>query len=107
LRLIRVEDGDKWAEFIPHHGFRVDFQIDFQHPTIKRSRQHLTMDFSTESYVEQVSRARTFGFMKDLEFMHANNLALGGSMENAIALDEFRVLNPEYFRSHGVNQLLN
>lgn len=95
---IRVEDGDKWAEFIPHHGFRVDFKIDFQHPIIKRSCQHLTMDFSTESYVEQVSRARTFGFMKDLEFMHANNLALGGSMENAIALDDFRVLNPEGLR---------
>ena len=95
---IRVEDGEKWAEFLPYDGFRVDFQIDFEHPVIKRSRQHLVMDFSTESYVEQVSRARTFGFMKDLEFMHKNNLALGGSMENAVALDEFRVLNPEGLR---------
>lgn len=95
---IRVEDGDKWAELVPYDGFRVDFQIDFDHPVISQTRQHMQMDFSTESYIDQVSRARTFGFMKDLEYMNANNLALGGSMENAVALDEYRVLNPEGLR---------
>ncbi|BDX05598.1 UDP-3-O-acyl-N-acetylglucosamine deacetylase [Planctobacterium marinum] len=95
---IRVEDGDKWAEFVPYDGFRVDFTIDFEHPVIKQTNQRMVMDFSSESYIDDVSRARTFGFMKDLEFMHANNLALGGSMENAVALDEYRVLNQEGLR---------
>lgn len=95
---IRVEDGDKWAELRPYDGFRVDFRIDFDHPVISQTRQHMVMDFSSSSYVEEISRARTFGFMRDLEYMNANNLALGGSMENAVALDEFRVLNPEGLR---------
>lgn len=95
---VRVEDGDKWAELHPYEGFRVDFAIDFDHPAINQTRQHVVMDFSTASYVSEVSRARTFGFMRDLEYMNANNLALGGSMENAVALDEFRVLNPEGLR---------
>lgn len=95
---IRIEDGDKWAEFHPYDGFRMDFQIDFDHPVISQTRQHVVMDFSADSYVEEVSRARTFGFLKDLEYMNANNLALGGSMENAVALDEYRVLNPEGLR---------
>ncbi|MBC3765304.1 UDP-3-O-acyl-N-acetylglucosamine deacetylase [Neptunicella marina] len=95
---IRVEDGDKWAEFVPYDGFKVDFRIDFEHPVISQTRQHMVMDFDTESYVDQVSRARTFGFMRDLEYMHAHNLALGGSMENAVALDEYRVLNQEGLR---------
>ena len=95
---VRVEDGDKWAEFNPHEGFRVNFAIDFDHPAIRQTRQQMMMDFSTASYVEEISRARTFGFMRDLEYMNANNLALGGSMENAVALDEYRVLNPEGLR---------
>ncbi|MCC2616458.1 UDP-3-O-acyl-N-acetylglucosamine deacetylase [Aestuariibacter halophilus] len=95
---VRVEDGDKWAEFHPHDGFRVDFKIDFDHPVISQTRQHVVMDFDAASYIDEVSRARTFGFMKDLEYMNANNLALGGSMENAVALDEYRVLNPEGLR---------
>ncbi|GAC15593.1 UDP-3-O-acyl-N-acetylglucosamine deacetylase [Aliiglaciecola lipolytica] len=95
---VRVEDGDKWAEFHPYDGFRVDFKIDFEHPVISQTRQHVIMDFDASSYVDQVSRARTFGFMRDLEYMNANNLALGGSMENAVALDEYRVLNPEGLR---------
>ncbi|WP_026377390.1 UDP-3-O-acyl-N-acetylglucosamine deacetylase [Aestuariibacter salexigens] len=95
---VRVEDGDKWAEFLPYDGFRVDFRIDFDHPVISQTRQHMVLDFSSASYVDEVSRARTFGFMKDLEYMNAHNLALGGSMENAVALDEFRVLNPEGLR---------
>jgi len=95
---IRVEEGDKWAEFHPFDGFRVDFRIDFDHPAISQTRQHMVLDFDAESYIDEVSRARTFGFMKDLEYMNANNLALGGSMENAVALDEYRVLNPEGLR---------
>jgi UDP-3-O-[3-hydroxymyristoyl] N-acetylglucosamine deacetylase len=95
---VKVEDGDKWAQMLPFDGFRVDFEIDFDHPVIRQTRQHMMLDFSTDSYVEHVSRARTFGFMRDLEFMHANNLALGGSMDNAVALDEYRVLNQEGLR---------
>ena len=95
---VRVEDGDKWAELVPHDGFRVDFKIDFDHPVISQTRQHMVMDFDSCSYVSEVSRARTFGFMRDVEYMNANNLALGASMENAVALDEFRVLNPEGLR---------
>ncbi|WP_095497758.1 UDP-3-O-acyl-N-acetylglucosamine deacetylase [Paraferrimonas haliotis] len=95
---IRVEDGDKWAEFRPHMGFKVDFAIDFDHPEIARSQQHMVMDFSAGSFVKDVSRARTFGFMRDIEYLRANNLALGGSMENAVVLDEYKVLNPNGLR---------
>lgn len=97
-KTIRVEDGDKWAEFRPFDGFKVDFSIDFDHPAIAQTRQHCVLDFSKDSYVDEVSRARTFGFMKDLELMNSMNLALGGSMDNAVALDEFRVLNAEGLR---------
>lgn len=97
-RPVRVEEGDKWAELRPFNGFKVDFKIDFDHPAISQTRQHMVMDFNSDSYVDEVSRARTFGFMRDLEYMNANNLALGGSMENAVALDEYRVLNPEGLR---------
>jgi len=95
---VRVEEGDKWAEFHPFDGFRIDFQIDFNHPVIRQSKQHMVLDFSSDSYIDKVSRARTFGFLNDLEYMHSNNLALGGSMDNAVALDEFRVLNQEGLR---------
>ena len=95
---ICVKDGDKWAELRPFDGFKVDFKIDFDHPVISQTRQHMVMDFDSSSYVNEVSRARTFGFMRDLEYMNAHNLALGGSMENAVALDEYRVLNPEGLR---------
>ncbi|MCC4833531.1 UDP-3-O-acyl-N-acetylglucosamine deacetylase [Shewanella sp. 1_MG-2023] len=95
---IRVEDGDKWAELKPYKGFRVDFKIDFNHPEISRSQQHMVMDFSTSAFVKDISRARTFGFMQDIEYLRANNLALGGSMENAVVLDEYRVLNPDGLR---------
>ena len=95
---IRVKDGDKWAELRPFDGFKVDSRIDFDHPVISQTRQHMVMDFDSSSYVNEVSRARTFGFMRDLEYMNAHNLALGGSMENAVALDEYRVLNPEGLR---------
>ncbi len=95
---VRVEDGDKWAELRPFKGFRVDFAIDFNHPEIARSQQHMVMDFSSSAFVKDISRARTFGFMRDIEYLRANNLALGGSMENAVVLDEYRVLNPDGLR---------
>jgi UDP-3-O-[3-hydroxymyristoyl] N-acetylglucosamine deacetylase len=98
IKPIRVEEGDKWAEFHPFDGFRVDFKIDFEHPVISQTRQHVVLDFDASSYVDEVSRARTFGFMRDLEYMNSRDLALGGSMENAVALDEYRVLNPEGLR---------
>ncbi|MCL1039680.1 UDP-3-O-acyl-N-acetylglucosamine deacetylase [Shewanella corallii] len=97
-RTVRVEDGDKWAELRPFNGFRVNFAIDFAHPEIARSQQHMVMDFSTDAFVKDISRARTFGFMRDIEYLRANNLALGGSMENAVVLDEYRVLNPDGLR---------
>ena len=97
-RTVRVEDGDKWAELRPFEGFRVNFAIDFAHPEIARSQQHMVMDFSTDAFVKDISRARTFGFMRDIEYLRANNLALGGSMENAVVLDEYRVLNPDGLR---------
>ncbi len=95
---IRVEDGDKWAELKPFKGFRVDFAIDFNHPEIARSQQHMVMDFSSSAFVKDISRARTFGFMRDIEYLRANNLALGGSIKNAVVLDEYRVLNPDGLR---------
>jgi len=95
---VRVEDGDKWAEFRPHHGFRIDFEISFNHPVIADSRQHVRMDFSAASFIKEISRARTFGFLQDIEYLRANRLALGGSMDNAVVLDEFRVLNQDGLR---------
>lgn len=95
---IRVEDGDKWAELLPHNGFRIDFAIEFDHPVISGTNQMVSMDFSSQNFIRDISRARTFGFMKDIELLRANNLALGGSMDNAVVLDEFRVLNNDGLR---------
>ncbi|MFC0445845.1 UDP-3-O-acyl-N-acetylglucosamine deacetylase [Pseudidiomarina halophila] len=95
---VRVEEGDKWAELLPHNGFRIDFAIDFDHPAIADTNQVVSMDFSTSSFMKDISRARTFGFMKDIEFLRANNLALGGSFDNAVVLDEFRILNSDGLR---------
>jgi UDP-3-O-[3-hydroxymyristoyl] N-acetylglucosamine deacetylase len=90
---VRVEDGEKWARFDPFDGFKVNFEIEFNHPIFKRRAQRATMDFSTTSFLKEISRARTFGFMRDLESMRARNLALGGTLDNAIVLDDTRVLN--------------
>lgn len=93
-----VEDGDKWAQFDPFDGFKVNFEIEFNHPVFKRRAQRASMDFSTTSFLKEVSRARTFGFMRDLETLRSRNLALGGNLDNAIVLDEFRVLNEDGLR---------
>ena len=95
---VEVRDGDKVARFQPHDGFRIGFTVEFSHPAIPASQSRAEVDFSTTSYVKEVSRARTFGFMRDLEFMRERNLGLGGSMDNAIVLDEFRVLNEDGLR---------
>ena len=92
-RTVRVEDGDKWAQFDPYEGFRVNFEIEFDHPIFKRRLQRATMDFSTTAFLKEISRARTFGFMRDLEMLRSRNLALGGTLDNAIVLDDSRVLN--------------
>jgi len=97
-KTVRVEDGDKWAEFSPFDGFKVNFEIEFNHPIFKRRSQRASMDFSTTSFLKEVSRARTFGFMRDLEMLRSRNLALGGSLDNAIVLDDFRVLNEDGLR---------
>ena len=98
LESLQVEDGDKWARFDPYDGFKVNFEIEFDHPTFKKHSQVASMDFSTTSFLREVSRARTFGFMRDLESLRARNLALGGNMDNAIVLDDYRVLNEDGLR---------
>ncbi len=95
---IRVEDGDKWAKFEPFDGFKVGFSIDFEHPVFTSGNQFAELDFSTTSFVKEVSRARTFGFVRDVERLRQNELALGASMDNAIALDDYRVLNEDGLR---------
>ena len=98
LKPVEVRDGDKFARFEPHDGFRIGFTVEFDHPAIPASQSRAEVEFSTASYVKEVSRARTFGFMRDLEYMRERNLGLGGSMDNAIVLDEFRVLNDDGLR---------
>ena len=98
LRAVEVRDGDKVARFEPHDGFRLGFTVKFDHPAIPEALSRVVVDFSTEAYIREVSRARTFGFMRDLEYMRDRNLGLGGSMDNAIVLDDFRVLNEDGLR---------
>lgn len=95
---IKVEDGDKWIELKPYDGFRVSVELDFNHPVLKKSFQSVTIDFAQSSYTKEVSRARTFGFMSDYEWMKQNNLALGGSLNNAVVLDDHGVLNEDGLR---------
>ncbi|HXS74061.1 MAG TPA: UDP-3-O-acyl-N-acetylglucosamine deacetylase [Rhodanobacteraceae bacterium] len=95
---VKVEEGDKWARFEPFDGFKVGFSIEFQHPIFSRRSSAAEIDFSTTSFVKEVSRARTFGFMRDIEMLRERNLALGGSMDNAIVLDDYRVLNEDGLR---------
>ncbi|PKO94542.1 MAG: UDP-3-O-[3-hydroxymyristoyl] N-acetylglucosamine deacetylase [Betaproteobacteria bacterium HGW-Betaproteobacteria-10] len=95
---IEVRDGDKWARFEPYDGYSLSFSIVFNHPAIDKSAQNATIDFAEQSYVREISRARTFGFMQEVEYLRENGLALGGGLENAIVLDEFRVLNQDGLR---------
>jgi UDP-3-O-[3-hydroxymyristoyl] N-acetylglucosamine deacetylase len=95
---VEVRDGDKWARFEPYDGYRLSFSIVFNHPAIDKSAQRAEMDFAEHSYIREIARARTFGFMQEVEFLRENGLALGGGLENAIVLDEFRVLNQDGLR---------
>ncbi len=97
-RPIEVRDGDKWARFEPYDGYRLAFSIVFNHPAIDKSAQKAQIDFAEQSYTREVARARTFGFMQEVEYLRENGLALGGGLENAIVLDEFRVLNQDGLR---------
>ncbi|MBI1732200.1 MAG: UDP-3-O-acyl-N-acetylglucosamine deacetylase [Gammaproteobacteria bacterium] len=98
LRTVRVEDGDKWAMFEPFDGFRVGFTIQFDHPAFNGQNCHAEINFSTTSFVKEVSRARTFGFMRDVELLRQRNLILGGSLDNAVVVDDYRVLNEDGLR---------
>ncbi len=95
---VRVEEDDKWAMFEPFEGFKVGFTIEFDHPMFHEGNCKAEIDFSTTSYVKEVSRARTFGFMREVEFLRQNNLALGGSLDNAVVVDDYRILNEDGLR---------
>ena len=95
---VEVKMGDKWARVTPYQGFKLDFSIDFDHPAVRSTQQSLQFDFATASFVKEISRARTFGFMRDFELLREKGLARGASMENAIALDSDRVMNEEGLR---------
>ncbi len=97
-RKVRVEDGDKWAEFRPYSGYKVNLSIDFEHPVFKKHTQSASINFSTMSFIKELSRARTFGFLRDIEALRARNLTLGGTMDNAVVLDDYRVLNEDGLR---------
>jgi UDP-3-O-[3-hydroxymyristoyl] N-acetylglucosamine deacetylase len=95
---VRVEDEDKWAQFDPYDGYKVSMKINFDHPVFQSQTQEASVDFSSTSYVKEVSRARTFGFMRDIEMLRSRQLTLGGSLDNAIVLDDFRILNEDGLR---------
>jgi len=97
-REVRVEEDDKWAAFLPFDGFKISFAIDFDHPVFKSRSQEASIDFSSTSFVKEVSRARTFGFMRDIEKLRSMNLALEGSPDNAIVVDDYRILNEDGLR---------
>jgi UDP-3-O-[3-hydroxymyristoyl] N-acetylglucosamine deacetylase len=98
LKSITVKEGDKWVRFDPFNGFKVGLSIEFDHPVFNGRAHRAEIDFSTTSFVKEVSRARTFGFMSQIEALRARNLALGGSLDNAIVVDDYRILNEEGLR---------
>jgi UDP-3-O-[3-hydroxymyristoyl] N-acetylglucosamine deacetylase len=98
LKPVEVRLDDKWARLDPFDGFRVSFKIDFNHPVFRSHQSFASVDFSTTSYLKEIARARTFGFMRDIEMLRERNLVLGGSMDNAVVLDDYRVLNEDGLR---------
>ncbi len=98
-RTIEIRDGDKWVRLAPHFGFELTFSIEFAHPAIDQTVQSVHIDFARASYVKEIARARTFGFMQDVEALRAHGLAQGGNFGNAIVMDEYRVLNSDGLRS--------
>lgn len=97
-KTVEIKDGDKWVRFGPFEGYKLSFTINFAHPVFANTIQSVTVDLGTQSYVKEVSRARTFGFMQEVEYMRSQGLALGGSLDNAIVMDEYRVINPDGLR---------
>jgi UDP-3-O-[3-hydroxymyristoyl] N-acetylglucosamine deacetylase len=97
-KVVEVHDGDKWVRFEPYFGFKIDFTINFTHPVFEHTGNNVKIDFADNSYVKEVSRARTFGFMHEVEALRSVGLARGGSLDNAIVLDEYRVLNSDGLR---------
>jgi UDP-3-O-[3-hydroxymyristoyl] N-acetylglucosamine deacetylase len=95
---VRVEKDEKWAMFEPFDGFKVGFSIEFDHPVFNHNNCHAEIDFSTTSFVKEVSRARTFGFMRDVELLRQRNLVLGGSLDNAVVVDDYKILNEDGLR---------
>ena len=95
---IEARKGDAWARLTPYAGFKASFEIAFNHPAVNATAQQLEINFSSQTYASEVARARTFGFMRDVEMLRSRNLGLGGSLENAIVLDEYRVINPDGLR---------
>jgi len=97
-KTVEVKDGDKWVRFEPFDGYKLSFTINFSHPVIANTKQSVTVNLGTQSYVKEVSRARTFGFMQEVEYMRSQGLGLGGSLDNAIVMDDYRVINPDGLR---------
>jgi UDP-3-O-[3-hydroxymyristoyl] N-acetylglucosamine deacetylase len=97
-KAVEIKEADKWVRFEPYHGFKMEFTIDFAHPVFDHSGKTVKIDFADNSYIKEISRARTFGFMHEVEYLRANGLARGGSLDNAIVLDEYRVLNSDGLR---------
>ena len=98
IKTVEVVEGDKWVRFEPYNGFKMDFTIDFAHPVFEHSGKNVKIDFGDNTYIKEISRARTFGFMHEVEYLRANGLARGGSLDNAIVLDEYRILNADGLR---------
>jgi UDP-3-O-[3-hydroxymyristoyl] N-acetylglucosamine deacetylase len=98
LKRIEVQEGDKWVRLDPHNGFRVNVEIVFDHPALRKYAQAMTMDFSTQAFLKEISRARTFGFLKDLEGARSRERALGANLDNAIVMDDYRVINEDGLR---------
>jgi UDP-3-O-[3-hydroxymyristoyl] N-acetylglucosamine deacetylase len=98
LKRIEVQEGDKWVRLDPYNGFRVNVEIDFEHPALRKFAQAMTMEFSTQAFLKEISRARTFGFLKDLEGARARERALGANLDNAIVMDDYRVINEDGLR---------
>ena len=97
-KTVEVREGEKWVRFEPFNGYKLGFTINFAHPVLASTRQEVTIDLGEHSYIKEVSRARTFGFMQDVESMRAQGLAMGGNLDNAIVMDEYRIINPDGLR---------
>ena len=95
---VEVGDGEKWARLTPYNGFKVNLEIDFDHPVLRKHKQSASLEFSTTSFLKEISRARTFGFLTDIESLRERDLTLGGSIDNAVVMDEYRVLNEDGLR---------